>query len=63
MAEAEANQKQELSVFGYLNPVKGRIHARRRPVLITLNVKGTEALSHFCIQKPLIEDTVLKVLG
>ncbi len=62
-AEAEANQKHELSVFSYLNPVRGRIHSRRRPVLITLNIKGVEALSHFCLQKPLIGETVLKVLG
>jgi hypothetical protein len=62
-AEAEASQKHELSVFGYLNPVRGRIHSRRRPILITLNVKGTEALSHFCLQKPLIGETVLKVIG
>lgn len=62
-AEAEANQKHELSVFGYLNPVRGRLHSRRRPFLITLNVKGTEALSHFCLQKPLIGETILKVIG
>jgi hypothetical protein len=62
-AEAEANQKHELSVFSYINPVRGRIHTRRRPVLVTLNVKGSEALSRFCFQKPLIGETVLKVIG
>ncbi|MBK19797.1 MAG: hypothetical protein CMM52_13265 [Rhodospirillaceae bacterium] len=62
-AEAEANRVHALSVFSYVNPVRGRIHSRRRPILITLNVKGIKALSKFCHQKPLIGETILKVIG
>ncbi len=62
-AEAEANSVHALSVFSYVNPVRGRVHTRRRPVLITLNVKGMDALSHFCQQKPLIGEAVLKIIG
>ncbi|NKB22210.1 MAG: hypothetical protein GKS01_17120 [Alphaproteobacteria bacterium] len=62
-AEEQANRVHQLSVFSYVNPVRGRVHGRRYPVLITLNVKGTEALSRFCLQKPVIGEAVLKVFG
>ena len=49
-----------VSVYSFMRPLRGR--RDQRSVLVTLTVKGPEALIAFCGNQPFVKDAILNVL-
>lgn len=57
----DENRIHKISVFSYMQSMGGR--GPSRPVLVTLKVKGPEALAKFCDNQPSVSEAVLDVLS
>lgn len=57
----DENRIHKVSVFSYMQSMSGR--GPSRPVLVTFNVKGPQALVEFCDNQPSVNEAVLDVLS
>ena len=57
----DENKIHQVSVFSYMQTMGGR--GPSQPVLVTLNVKGPEALAEFCDNQSSVNEAVLQILS